>query len=77
MPSLSKLRLPKKYSPPGMTAGESAEIKISQPVIGKDERFADEPLKGGSVVNTDFRGFNTSRDVGDVPLRSGKSTLYG
>lgn len=79
LPSLSKLRLPKKYAPPAVTSPDLPEITISQPVIGGDsDRFADKPLKGGPVVNTEFKGFSTSHDdVGEVPLRSGKSTLYG
>jgi hypothetical protein len=79
MPSLRKMRLPKKYAPPAVTSPDLPEIQISQPVIGgADDRFADAPLKGGPVVNTEFKGFSNSHEhVGEIPLRSGKSTLYG
>ncbi|KAH7318581.1 hypothetical protein B0I35DRAFT_479072 [Stachybotrys elegans] len=66
LPSLGKLRLPKKYSPPTMASSKPSsvsssgngtqavpEIKISQPVMSGEQRFQDRPLAGGSVFATD------------------------
>jgi hypothetical protein len=98
LPTVSKLRMPKKYSPPLVVerdpsasstpsppaAGpERRGMQISQPVIQNTTRFHDVPLAGGVVYASE-----PSRPVeqrvrpedgyyAEVPMKSGKSALYG
>ncbi|CAM1508346.1 Fc.00g051940.m01.CDS01 [Cosmosporella sp. VM-42] len=89
LPSLSKLRMPKKYTPPTVVVEHATpvdeptsrwqELKISQPVMSSEQRFNDRPLAGGVVYadRAPDRTGQDNRDYNDQPIRSGKSTLYG
>ncbi|GJN75273.1 hypothetical protein PLICBS_009370 [Purpureocillium lilacinum] len=93
LPPLPKLRIPKlrkstttnmpeTVTPGGFHRGH--EMQISQPVRQGEQRFHDRPL-GGPVITATDRPDTVQQDImyydeGDyreVPLRSGKSTLYG
>lgn len=81
MPSIRKMRRPKQYNPPQVdAAGEQGEMQISQPVMSYEARFQDRPLQGGTVYSTEGKPLE-QRDDGrvyeEIPMRSGKSTLYG
>ncbi|KAI9149215.1 hypothetical protein HJFPF1_11264 [Paramyrothecium foliicola] len=85
LPAASKLRMPKKYSPPmvvidGAHSGQR-EMHISQPVIQNTARFQDMPLAGGVVYAEDARVVEQlqqpPQDYAEVPMKSGKSLLYG
>ncbi|WYZ38823.1 hypothetical protein EsH8_III_000737 [Colletotrichum jinshuiense] len=84
LPSVPRIRVPKQYSPPQIVVegatpvADRGEMKISQPLAFHEERFRDRPLAGRAVIShvapvredpTDYEG--------DMPIRSGKSTLYG
>ncbi|GJN85945.1 hypothetical protein PLIIFM63780_009521 [Purpureocillium lilacinum] len=90
--SLPKLRVPKRHSPP-KASGETLtpggvhrghEMHISRPVSDEDPRFLDRPI-GGPVVTARERpphllppeSIGRADPYMEVPLRSGKSTLYG
>ncbi|KAM0332964.1 hypothetical protein ACHAQA_001620 [Verticillium albo-atrum] len=88
MPSIPRIRMPKKYSPPtinveGATPIEGDrrgdEMQISEPISLHEKRFTDKPL-GGPVVLADVA---PKRDIdprvyeSDRPINSGKSTLFG
>ncbi|KAF6819779.1 exo-alpha-sialidase neuraminidase [Colletotrichum sojae] len=87
IPSLSRMRVPKKYSPPQITVqeatpvadrGETSNLQISQPLAFHHERFQDKPLAGGAVMSNAAPARENPQDYeGDMPIRSGKSTLYG
>lgn len=89
LPAASKLRMPKKYSPPMVVVRDTAsagageqhrELHISQPVIPNTSRFQDMPLAGGVVYATDARAVEQPHHVdeyAEVPMKSGKSLLYG
>ncbi|KAL0943975.1 uncharacterized protein CTRU02_201862 [Colletotrichum truncatum] len=87
MPSVRKLRIPKKYSPPQITVqdatpvadkGETSQMQISQPMAIYEERFQDRPLAGRAVISHVAPAREDPREYeGDMPIRSGKSTLYG
>ncbi|KAH6987509.1 hypothetical protein BKA56DRAFT_728389 [Ilyonectria sp. MPI-CAGE-AT-0026] len=83
MPSVPRIRMPKKYMPPTVVVSAASPtdefapiMNISQPVMGDDARFHDAPLAGG-VIYADNAPERTGQDLGEVPLRTGKSTLYG
>ncbi|KAK7421818.1 hypothetical protein QQX98_002034 [Neonectria punicea] len=78
MPLLSKVRMPKKYTPPTLAQSGATPpiITISQPVMSSDERFQDTPLAGG-VVYANHAPERGQRDLGESPMKSGKSALYG
>jgi hypothetical protein len=89
LPAASKLRMPKKYSPPMVIVTDAApagtgehhrELQISQPVIPNTTRFQDMPLAGGVVYATDARAVEQAHhpeEYSEVPMKSGKSLLYG
>ncbi|KAI6782979.1 uncharacterized protein J7T54_002140 [Emericellopsis cladophorae] len=80
LPSLRRLRGAKQYTPPTVEdVTRDASMSISQPVMRSGSRFKDKPLQGGSVYATDGRVPNSDAANGyvEVPMRSGKSTLYG
>ncbi|KAJ6438542.1 LPXTG-domain-containing protein [Purpureocillium lavendulum] len=92
LPSLSKLRIPKirrstmrmpeTSTPGGLHRGH--EMQISQPVRQGEQRFHDRPIGGPVVTATDRHPVTVQQDIiyfdddyREIPLRSGKSTLYG
>lgn len=93
LPSVRRVRGPKKYSPPLVARSETpasleqdperapAGINISQPVMGNDIRFQDMPLQGGQVLAREgvpVAKRPAGREQWDgVPMKSGKSALYG
>ncbi|KAF9881199.1 hypothetical protein CkaCkLH20_01349 [Colletotrichum karsti] len=88
LPSVPRIRVPKKYSPPqikvqGATPiadqGETENMQISQPLTFHQERFADRPLAGRAAVISHVAPAREDPQEyeGDMPIRSGKSTLYG
>lgn len=79
LPSLRKMRRPKQYAPPNVDA-EASEMQISQPVMNFEPRFQDRPLQGGPVFSTEGQSVESRVDgpeYSEIPMRSGKSTLYG
>ncbi|KAI8659489.1 hypothetical protein NCS56_01166200 [Fusarium sp. Ph1] len=90
-PSLSKLIIPKKHSPPppevrlqeptpGTASNErKRELRISKPLAVLDPRFTDRPLAGGPIMaNQPPTGFNEQRQaVGNDPMPSSNSHIYG
>lgn len=87
LPSIPKLRLPRKYAPPKLfgalrsPVGSKMEMQISRPIMHHDPRFEDRPLPGGPVYATEHEVMiqRQGRPMGydEVSLRSGKSELYG
>ncbi|GKT77795.1 hypothetical protein ColTof4_10218 [Colletotrichum tofieldiae] len=88
LPSVPRIRVPKQYSPPqivieGATPvadrGETNEMQISQPLTYHGERFHDRPLAGRAIISqvAVVREVDPKEYEGDMPIRSGKSTLYG
>lgn len=90
LPSLSKLRIPKKEKPPRVSiqsatpidGQQSYEMQISQPMNREDVRFHDRPIGERVVLATERPPSPREQEVYydgyvEVPLRSGKSTLYG
>ncbi|UNI18958.1 hypothetical protein JDV02_005187 [Purpureocillium takamizusanense] len=93
LPSLPKLRIPKLRKTSGVKAPETFtpgglhrghEMHISQPVRQDEQRFHDRPLGGPAVTATQRPDivqqdiiYYEGGDYREVPLRSGKSTLYG
>lgn len=88
LPSLRKMRRPKQYAPPQVepdasssaAAGSGDLMNISQPVMSLEARFQDRPLQGGPVYETGPRVPEREKlhtGYEEVPMRSGKSTLYG
>ena len=81
LPSLRRMRRPKQYAPPTVNVSESGstELSISQPVIKSESRFQDRPLQGGAVYATDGQPLEYAGRTGyeEVPMKSGKSALYG
>ncbi|KAF7549049.1 hypothetical protein G7Z17_g6668 [Cylindrodendrum hubeiense] len=83
MPSVPRIRVPKKYTPPTVVISgatptdEHAPImNISPPVMVDDMRFQDTP-HASDASYAEYAPERAGQDVGDVPLKSGKSTLYG
>ncbi|KAK2004486.1 hypothetical protein LX36DRAFT_564291 [Colletotrichum falcatum] len=87
MPSVPRLRIPKKYSPPQIIVSGASPIagqgeigmSISEPMSLREARFKDRPLAGGPVVSNvaPIRDINPADLERDIPIGSGKSTLYG
>ncbi|KND93539.1 hypothetical protein TOPH_01708 [Tolypocladium ophioglossoides CBS 100239] len=92
LPSLHKLRIPKKYKPAKasletMTTDRvhrGHEMDISGPVMGQDARFHERPMGEPAAMAGERPSSPRQHDVIyyndeyiEVPLRSGKSTLYG
>ncbi|POR37062.1 Uncharacterized protein TPAR_02740 [Tolypocladium paradoxum] len=92
LPSLSKLLVPKKYrhvksSQETMTPGgvhRGHEMDISDPVMSQDARFHVRPIDGLAATAGERPPSPKQQDIIyyndeyiEVPLRSGKSTLYG
>ncbi|KXH46206.1 hypothetical protein CNYM01_07698 [Colletotrichum nymphaeae SA-01] len=89
LPSVPRIRVPKQYSPPSITVqgatpiadrGERTnEMQISEPLTFHEERFRDEPLAGRSAIISHQVPVRIDPEEyeGDMPIRSGKSTLYG
>lgn len=87
IPHLPKIRLPRMYNPVRIfTGGKSSkntrEMEISPPLMTHDPRFHDIPMSGPVVMARERQPppmLNIGRNDGyvEVPLRSGKSTLYG
>ncbi|KAK1972817.1 hypothetical protein LY78DRAFT_623373 [Colletotrichum sublineola] len=88
LPSVPRIRVPKQYSPPqiiveGATPvaeqGETVGMQISEPLTYHGERFHDRPLAGRAIVSEAavVRQVDPQEYEGDMPIRSGKSTLYG
>lgn len=90
-PSLSKLIIPKKHSPPppevrlqeptpGTASNErKRELRISKPLAVLDPRFTDRPLAGGPIMASQPpAGFSEQRQaVGNDPMPSSNSHIYG
>ncbi|RFN43591.1 hypothetical protein FIE12Z_12172 [Fusarium flagelliforme] len=91
-PSLHKLVIPKKQTPPEVhlvsatpIADESEpnrEMRISKPLAVLDPRFQDRPLGGGQVIASEApAGFSDEylkrRDANKSPMLSGNSRVYG
>jgi hypothetical protein len=86
IPSVPRVKVPKKYTPPTIVVDtaspDGSRMHISEPIHSHDEdRFHDRPLGGGHVV-VSTEGQDPRRDIdpraqGDVPINTGKSTLYG
>ncbi|KZL71354.1 exo-alpha-sialidase neuraminidase [Colletotrichum tofieldiae] len=88
LPSVPRIRVPKQYSPPQIVVegatpvadrGEPGEMQISQPLTYHGERFQDRPLAGRPVISyvAPVRDIDPHDYESDMPIRSGKSTLYG
>ncbi|KAI8178090.1 hypothetical protein K4K54_003654, partial [Colletotrichum sp. SAR 10_86] len=87
LPSVPRIRVPKKYSPPQITVqdatpvadkGETSDMQISQPLTTHEDRFQDRPLAGRTVIShVAPEREDPETYEGDMPIRSGKSTLYG
>ncbi|KAJ0355581.1 hypothetical protein KNSL1_000708 [Colletotrichum chrysophilum] len=87
LPSVPRIRVPKKYSPPQITVqdatpvaerGETSNMQISQPLTTHEDRFQDRPLAGRTVISHVAPAREDPQEYeGDMPIRSGKSTLYG
>ncbi|OHE96356.1 hypothetical protein CORC01_08279 [Colletotrichum orchidophilum] len=88
LPSVPRIRVPKQYSPPSITVqdatpiadrGETSEMQISHPLAFHEERFRDLPLAGRSAIITHEVPVRVEPEEyeGDMPIRSGKSVLYG
>jgi hypothetical protein len=83
---MPRVKVPKKYTPPTIVVDtaspDGSRMHISEPIHSHDEdRFHDRPLGGGHVV-VSTEGQDPRRDIdpraqGDVPINTGKSTLYG
>ncbi|KAH7188538.1 uncharacterized protein B0J16DRAFT_96074 [Fusarium flagelliforme] len=92
-PSLTKLSIPKKKTPPQLNLLEatpisavdndpSHELRISKPLAVLDPRFQDKPLVGGQVLSHEIpAGFNDEylkrREANISPMLSGNSRVYG
>ncbi|TDZ13131.1 hypothetical protein C8035_v000027 [Colletotrichum spinosum] len=88
LPSVPRIRVPKKYPPPQITVqdatpvaerGEKGDMNISEPLAFHEERFRDRPPAGRTAVishvappREDPLDYES-----EMPIRSGKSTLYG
>ncbi|KAK2019486.1 hypothetical protein LZ32DRAFT_140952 [Colletotrichum eremochloae] len=88
LPSVPRIRVPKQYSPPQIIVesatpvagrGEPGEMQISEPLTHHGERFQDRPLAGRPVISyvAPVRDIDPHDYESEVPIRSGKSTLYG
>ncbi|KAK6219810.1 hypothetical protein QIS74_05312 [Colletotrichum tabaci] len=89
LPSVPRIRVPKQYPPPqiiveGATPvagrGEAGgDMHISQPLTFHGQRFQDRPLAGHAIISqvAVAREVDPREYEGDMPIRSGKSTLYG
>lgn len=90
LPSLPKIRIPKRYTPPKLALQPATpaddpgerQLRISPPLLNPDPRFDDRPLGAGIVVLDRNRpptpkNSNKYEAYTEVPLRSGKSALYG
>ncbi|KAK1983465.1 hypothetical protein LZ30DRAFT_780567 [Colletotrichum cereale] len=88
LPSVPRIRVPKQYSPPQIVVkgatpvadrGEPGEMQISQPLTYHGERFQDRQLAGRPVISyvVPVRDIDPHDYESDMPIRSGKSTLYG
>ncbi|GKT49166.1 uncharacterized protein ColSpa_09347 [Colletotrichum spaethianum] len=88
LPSVPRIRVPKQYSPPQIVVegatpvadrGETKEMQISEPLTYHGERFHDRPLPGRAIISqvAVVRDVDPREYEGDMPIRSGKSTLYG
>jgi hypothetical protein len=87
LPSVPRIRVPKKYNPPKIVVEGATPVdenrdlrkmKITPPLAFRehDERFKDQTLQGGPVMATKAPNVDYSQ-VGDIPIVSGKSDLYG
>ncbi|KAJ4010318.1 hypothetical protein NW752_004992 [Fusarium irregulare] len=92
-PSLTKLSIPKKKTPPQLNLLEATpisavdndpghELRISKPLAVLDPRFQDKPLGGGQVLSYEIpAGFNDEylkrREANISPMLSGNSRVYG
>jgi hypothetical protein len=88
LPSVPRIKVPKKYSPPKITIQDATPIvdnedfrkmNITGPLTTLDRRFQDRPLGGGVIYATEapsredvYKDYNA-----DIPIVSGKSFLYG
>jgi hypothetical protein len=78
LPSVGKLRLPKKYAPPNLSgtptttassqtqqqaAPKNPEIQISPPVMSQEGRFHDRPLGGGVIYAADATNIEAGQDL--------------
>ncbi|KAK1672584.1 hypothetical protein BDP55DRAFT_558028 [Colletotrichum godetiae] len=88
MPTMPRLRIPKKYSPPQIIVSGASPIdgmnntpvmSISEPLSLRENRFQDRPLAGGPVTSNvaPVRDVDPADWERDIPIGSGKSTLYG
>ncbi|KAG7125983.1 hypothetical protein HYQ44_001023 [Verticillium longisporum] len=89
LPSLPRIRMPKRYAPPTINVEGATpvdgdrhpadEMQISEPIALHEARFTDKPL-GGPVVLADSapkRNIDPRVYENDQPINSGKSTLFG
>lgn len=85
-PRASRFRLPKMPNPAKLFSGLGSsrsyrELVISPPVMTHDPRFHDIPMVGPMKMSRDrpppLVGVNRRDTYVEVPLKSGKSTLYG
>lgn len=73
LPTVPRMRIPKKYRPPQVEARRSPQAGgISGPLAFPDSRFATQ--SGDRIVE---QTINRGREVGETPIGSGKSYLYG
>ncbi|EFQ27949.1 hypothetical protein CGRA01v4_03403 [Colletotrichum graminicola] len=88
LPSVPRIRVPKQYSPPQIVVegatpvddrGETGAMHISEPLTHHGERFQDRPLAGRPIISyvAPVRDIDPQDYESDIPIRSGKSTLYG
>ncbi|EEY14091.1 conserved hypothetical protein [Verticillium alfalfae VaMs.102] len=89
LPSLPRIRMPKRYAPPTINVEGATpvdgdrhpadDMQISEPIALHEARFTDKPL-GGPVVLADSapkRNIDPRVYENDQPINSGKSTLFG
>ncbi|KAF5021651.1 hypothetical protein F66182_6309 [Fusarium sp. NRRL 66182] len=92
-PSLPKLSIPKKKTPPQLNLTEATpisavdndpryELRISKPLAVLDPRFQDKPLAGGQILAQEVPvGFSDEylkrREANASPMLSGNSRVYG
>ncbi|TEA17954.1 hypothetical protein C8034_v011622 [Colletotrichum sidae] len=88
LPSVPRIRVPKKYPPPRITVqgatpvadrGEGGDMYISEPLAFHEERFRDRPPAGRTAVVSHVAPPREDpvEYESEMPIRSGKSTLYG
>lgn len=98
LPSVSRMRIPKKYAPPKIRIEDATPIveqgeilpfglEISNPVVDHGKRFVDDPYEARrrrnqspdahKVVEQNVRDRRPRLFIEEIPIQTGKSSMYG